>query len=245
RQVHGRREDVVRRLPHVDVVVRVHALARNRRDHLVRVRVRRGAGARLEDVDRELVVELAGGDPVGGGGDPVGLRRIEQAGLGVDGGRRGLDPPEPADDVDRDRLAGDGEVVDRLAGLSAPELLLDLHVPESSSRALASSSSQLVSLTRGRPSGSPSERSCSSTACQPASSTKSTLRPRRSSSSSPPVLSSRPAAASSSRRSHVSAASFLFVPITPLGPRLIQPATYTRGCPITRPSSFGITPRRS
>ena len=34
---------------------------------------------------------------------------------------------------------------------------------------------------------------------------------------------SRPARASSSSSSTVSVASFLFVPITPLGPRLIQP----------------------
>ena len=37
-------------------------------------------------------------------------------------------------------------------------------------------------------------------------------------------LAAVPPAASSSRRSTVSVASFLFVPITPLGPRLIQPA---------------------
>ncbi len=44
-------------------------------------------------------------------------------------------------------------------------------------------------------------------------------RPRRS------RAGSRPSRASSSRSSTVSVASFLFVPITPLGPRLIQPAT--------------------
>src|SRR5207248_616936 len=111
-----------------------------------------------------------------------------------------LDPAEPARDVERDGLAGDREVVDRLAGLPAPELLG--HATESSSRAFVSSSSQLVSLTRGRPRGAPSPRSCSSIACQPAYSTKSRPRPRRSSSSSPPSASSRPAAASSSRRPH-------------------------------------------
>jgi hypothetical protein len=42
------------------------------RDHLVGVHVRGGARAGLEHVDRELVVELAGGDAVGGGGDPLG-----------------------------------------------------------------------------------------------------------------------------------------------------------------------------
>ena len=44
-------------------------------EHLVGVHVRGGAGAGLEDVDRELVVVLAGGDRVAGGGDPLGQRR--------------------------------------------------------------------------------------------------------------------------------------------------------------------------
>ena len=73
-----------------------------RRDHLVRVHVRRGARAGLEDVDRELVVELARGDPVAGGGDPLGLVGVEQAELGVHARGGGLDPAEPA----RDRAPG-------------------------------------------------------------------------------------------------------------------------------------------
>ena len=68
-KVHGGREDVVRRLAHVDVIVRVHALAGERSDHLVRVHVRARARAGLEDVDRELVVELARCNAVGGRGD--------------------------------------------------------------------------------------------------------------------------------------------------------------------------------
>ena len=122
-EVHGGREDVVRALAHVDVVVRVHALAGERRDHLVRVHVRRGAGAGLEDVDRELVVELAVRDAVAGGGDPLGLVGVEQPELGVHARGGGLDPAEPARDRRGDRLAGDGEVGDRLAGLAAPELV--------------------------------------------------------------------------------------------------------------------------
>ena len=58
-EMDGRREDVVRALAHVDVVVRMHVLAGERRDHLVRVHVRARARAGLEDVDRELVVVLA------------------------------------------------------------------------------------------------------------------------------------------------------------------------------------------
>ena len=116
-QVHGRREDVVRRLAHVHVVVRVDVVAGERRDHLVRVHVRRGARAGLEDVDRELVVELACGDAVGGGCDALGLVGVEQAQLGVHAGGSGLDPAEPAGDGGRDRPPGDGEVLDRLPRL--------------------------------------------------------------------------------------------------------------------------------
>ena len=51
--------------------------------------------------------------------------------------------------------------------------------------------------------------------------------------------------------STVSSASGLLVPITPVGPRLIQPAVYspTTGCFVsgwrTRPLSFRITPQLS
>ena len=51
----------------------------------------------------------------------------------------------------------------------------------------------------------------------------------------------RPAARSSSSRSTVSLASFLLVPITPLGPRLAQPTTYSPRR--TRPPSLAISPR--
>jgi hypothetical protein len=122
-QVDGRREHVVRGLPHVDVVVGVDAVAGDRGDHLVGVHVRRRAGAGLEDVDRELVVELAVRDPVAGCGDAVGLVLVEEAQIGVGPGGCGLDPAEPARNVARDRLAGHLEVLDRLLGLHAPELL--------------------------------------------------------------------------------------------------------------------------
>ena len=62
----------------VHVVVRVRVLARERRDDLVCVHVRRGARPGLEDVDRELVVELARGDPISGRGDPLGKLGVEK-----------------------------------------------------------------------------------------------------------------------------------------------------------------------
>ena len=134
-QVHGRGEDVVRRLAHVHVVVRVDVVAGQRRDHLVRVHVRRRARAGLEDVDRELVVELARGDAVGGGGDPLGLVGVEQAEVGVHASSGSLDPAQPARDGSGNRLPGDGEVLDRLARLSSPKLAFFVrpgHVGESS-----------------------------------------------------------------------------------------------------------------
>ena len=122
-EVHRGREDVVRRLAHVHVVVRVHVVAGERRDDLVGVHVRARAGAGLEDVDRELVVELAGGDPVARGGDALREVGVEQPEVGVHTRGGGLDPAEPVRDGDGNRLAGDGEVRDGLGGLAAPELL--------------------------------------------------------------------------------------------------------------------------
>ena len=67
----------LRRLRGVDVVVRdgpcgPSAARGQRREHLVGVHVRAGAGAGLEHVDRELGVVLAGGDRVGGRRDRLG-----------------------------------------------------------------------------------------------------------------------------------------------------------------------------
>ena len=103
REVHRRREHVVRRLPHVHVVVRVHALAGEVRDHLVGVHVRGGAGAGLEDVDRELVVVLAGGHLVARARRCARRCRVEQPELGVHARRLGLDASEPAHHGGRER----------------------------------------------------------------------------------------------------------------------------------------------
>src|SRR5439155_20937644 len=105
------------------VVVGMDVPAGKRGDHLVRVHVRRGAGARLENVDRELVVELAGSDTVRCGGDPLRLLRIEQPELGVHARSSGLDPPQPACDGGRNRLAGDWEILDSFSRFGTPELL--------------------------------------------------------------------------------------------------------------------------
>ena len=59
RQMNRRGKDVVRRLAHVHVVVRMDVLTCQGGDDLVRIHVRRCPGACLEDVDGKLVIELA------------------------------------------------------------------------------------------------------------------------------------------------------------------------------------------
>jgi hypothetical protein len=122
-EVHSRREDVVRRLAHVHVVVRMHALAGEDGDDFVRVHVRRGPRARLEHVDGKLVVELAVRDAIRGSGDPLCLVLVEETQVSVHARRGGLDATEPARDRNRDGLAGDRKVLDCLARLRAPKLL--------------------------------------------------------------------------------------------------------------------------
>ena len=104
-QMHGGRKDVVRRLPHVHVVVRVHVLTGERCHDLVGVHVRRGPGAGLEDVDRELIVQLARSDPVAGLGDALRLVVVQQTELCVHPRGGGLDASEPARDGCGDRFA--------------------------------------------------------------------------------------------------------------------------------------------
>ena len=62
--------------------------------------------------------------------DPLGEVGVELSELRVGAGGGGLDPPEPVDHRRRDRLTGDLEVLNRLRGLAAPELVagLGLHL---------------------------------------------------------------------------------------------------------------------
>ena len=97
--VHGRREDVVGRLAHVDVVVGVdlaahpalaaQELAGAVGDHFVQVHVGLRAAAGLPDDERELVVVLAGDHFVGRGDDRLADRGVlELPEVEVDLGRR-------------------------------------------------------------------------------------------------------------------------------------------------------------
>src|SRR4051794_23243477 len=118
----------------------------------------------------------------------------------------------------------------------------------------ASISGTRTRLTRGRPPEAPHARSCWSIASHPPHVTSPATRAcSQASTASPPPSGgfvSRPRARSSSSPATVSAAHFLFVPMTPDGPRLIQPTAYspTRGVPSsshTRPPSLRIRPRSS
>ena len=125
-EMDGGREDVVRALAHVDVVVRMHVLAGQGGDDLVGVHVRARARAGLEHVDRELVVVLAPRDRIACRRDPLRLLGVEQPEVGIRAGGGGLDPAQPARDGHGDRLAGDLEVANRLARLASPQLPFDL-----------------------------------------------------------------------------------------------------------------------
>ena len=81
--VHGGGEGIVRRLRHVDVIVGMNRLLRSQHaarqfngavgDHLVDVHVGLGAAAGLPDAQRELLVQFAGDDFIGGLGNELGL----------------------------------------------------------------------------------------------------------------------------------------------------------------------------
>ena len=129
RQPRRRREDVVRRLAHVDVIVRVHArvgalrlaedLAGAVGEHLVGVHVVRRAGARLIHVDDELVAELARS---GFHRPRRGWRRrlrVEPAERGVRFRGRLLHEDGGGDEVGGRAQAADREVLDRARGLDA------------------------------------------------------------------------------------------------------------------------------
>src|SRR5215211_3291284 len=122
-------------------------VARERGEHLVGVHVRRRARPRLEDVDRELVVELAGRDPVAGGRDPRRLVAVEEPELAVHARRRRLDAAEPARHRRRDRLARHREVLDRLPRLATPQLAARRRLGHGAESTPVCRSSRLDALT--------------------------------------------------------------------------------------------------
>ncbi len=131
RNVHRRRDHVVRRLRHVDVVVRMdRALRAGRlvggaraeiRDHLVHVHVELRAAARHPDVQRELVRMAAGEDVVARRDDQLGELGGKPAGPRVDACRGLFDDRERAHELARHSLLADVEVLQRALRLRAPK----------------------------------------------------------------------------------------------------------------------------
>ena len=127
--VDGGWDHVVARLPHVDVVVRMHRLARADRfagelataigDDLVGVRVRARAGARLENVERKMFVELALNHFLRGLHDERAAiaHRAARVVIGLRGGP--LEQTEGANEGPGKTITADRKIQDRALGRSA------------------------------------------------------------------------------------------------------------------------------
>ncbi|MNF89850.1 hypothetical protein D3C84_723890 [compost metagenome] len=98
-----------------------HGLQGDVGDHLVGVHVGRGAGAALDHVDHELLVEVAAHDARTGFADRRVLGRTQVAQFAVGIGGRLLDHGQRGDElrVVRQRHAGQAEVVHGTQGLDA------------------------------------------------------------------------------------------------------------------------------
>ena len=128
--VHGGRIGVVRRLAHVDVVVGVHGLLGAHLaaqhldgavgDHLVGIHVGLGAGARLPDDEREVLVELAVDHLLRGLDDGLADGLVEAAQRHVGFRRGALDDAERAHHGQRLLLPADLEIAERALRLRAP-----------------------------------------------------------------------------------------------------------------------------
>ncbi len=117
------REDVIGTLPHVHVIVRMYRLPADVgghvRQHLVDVHVGTGAGAGLEDIDRELAGQLTAAQAIRRLTDRRRDIRIEQTGFAVDLCADAFDQADGANGRERHRDAADREIVHRALGLRA------------------------------------------------------------------------------------------------------------------------------
>ena len=128
--VHGRREDIVRGLAEVDVVVWMHATRRSEPpaecercqvgDHLVDVHVALSAGTGLPDGQRKLCLELAGRDARRSRGHGVGLGGVEQAERAIDLRRGTFDLGQRVHDLHRHALSSNREETAAALGLRPP-----------------------------------------------------------------------------------------------------------------------------
>jgi hypothetical protein len=130
--VHRRRVGVVGRLAQVHMVVGVQVAVvaacvaqkfqRAVGDDLVRVHVRRCAGAALDHIHHKRLVQLPGDDLPAGGDDRPGALVVEQAQFLVGRGGGGLDHGQRPDQVHvgAQRLAGDREILHGTQRVHAP-----------------------------------------------------------------------------------------------------------------------------
>jgi hypothetical protein len=131
RELERRRVDVVGALAHVDVLVGMQEfiialgpaeqLQCAVRNHLVGIHIGRGAGAALNHVDHEFIVQPAGPHFLRGGDDGVGKRLIKQPQLAVALRRGQLDRGQRRDQIriDRDRGAANRKILHRTQGVDA------------------------------------------------------------------------------------------------------------------------------
>src|SRR6266403_6393999 len=133
RDVHGRWKRVVRRLRHVDVIVRMYRrlaaecrareLAATVGNDLVHVHVELGAAAGHPDMQREHVVMLTRQDLIADLDDLAVRQGVEPAALVVGVGRGLFEDGIGGDHFAGHQVSADAEMLERALGLRAPELV--------------------------------------------------------------------------------------------------------------------------
>ena len=138
--VHCRWKGVVRRLRHVDVIVRMYRLLRSHfaarnlnrtiRDDLVHVHVGLRAAAGLPNAQRKLVIQLTGNDFVGSFDDELGLVGREFAQVLIHQRAGLLERAKGANQLRRHGVAPNIEMQQRAFGLRPPvNMRRDLNLP--------------------------------------------------------------------------------------------------------------------
>ena len=121
RKLHRRRNHVVARLTSIDMVVRMHRLPRAEMmaedlvgavgDDLIRVGVRGGSRAGLENIDHEIPVEFPFLDFLGGLLDRAGQTCLQEAEFSIHQGGRAFDLGQGADKATRHSQIADRKVL--------------------------------------------------------------------------------------------------------------------------------------
>src|SRR5690242_21401085 len=142
RDMHRGWNGIVRRLAHIDMVVRMDRRLRadlaaepatgEVRDHLVYIHVCLGAGACLPYKQGEMGIELAVGYLPGDAGNGRGPPAVERTKVAICLCRGAFDQSERAHNFDRHPFGPDPEIVQRSLRLRAPQFIgSDLQRPKS------------------------------------------------------------------------------------------------------------------